>query len=134
MYLPTKIALMLDKNKHAQLFASISSYLFEMNSPEKAVRLLLSCNRLEDALSVFESKGIPFTLEMYNLIDFTNYKGQEEKILHASLAELCSKNGLHNAASVEYAKIGNRAKAMDSLLKTGDLDKIITFASKVAII
>jgi intraflagellar transport protein 140 len=55
------------------------------------------------------------------------------KSIYLRLADLCLNNQLYQHACKCFALGGDRLKAMSALLKSGDKDKIITFASNIFI-
>lgn len=45
------------------------------------------------------------------------------------IGKLCKRQGAYQLATKKYTQAGDRVKAMKMLLKSGDLEKIVFFAS-----
>lgn len=111
-------------NRCADFFASIEQY-------QKAVQLLAKTKHLERALSICVEKGVPVTEELADMLTPAKADFDETKrvTILVQLGELLQQQGDYHSATKKFTQAGDKARAMKSLLKSGNTDKIIFFAS-----
>ncbi|EDW03430.1 intraflagellar transport protein 140 homolog [Drosophila grimshawi] len=111
-------------NRCADFFASIEQY-------QKAVQLLAKTKHLERALGICLEKGVPVTEELADML--TPSKEDFEELTRTGiliqLGELLQQQGDYHSATKKFTQAGDKVRAMKSLLKSGNTDKIIFFAS-----
>ena len=77
-------------------------------------------------------ENAPITDDLYNSFKLPSTLNDEEsRKINTRIAQLCLVQGAYQLACKSYTLAGDRLNAMGALLKSGDKDKIITFASKV---
>lgn len=111
-------------NRCADFFASIEQY-------QKAVQLLAKTKHLERALSICVEKGVPVTEELADMLTPGKADFDETKrvAILVQLGELLQQQGDYHSATKKFTQAGDKARAMKSLLKSGNTDKIIFFAT-----
>ncbi|KAH8409514.1 hypothetical protein KR222_007700 [Zaprionus bogoriensis] len=111
-------------NRCADFFASIEQY-------QKAVQLLAKTKHLERALSICVEKGVPVTEELADMLTPGKADFDESKrvAILVQLGELLQQQGDYHSATKKFTQAGDKARAMKSLLKSGNTDKIIFFAT-----
>lgn len=111
-------------NRCADFFASIEQY-------QKAVQLLAKTKHLERALNICVEKGVPVTEELADMLTPSKADFDETKRVHilVQLGELLQQQGDYHSATKKFTQAGDKARAMKSLLKSGNTDKIIFFAT-----
>ncbi|XP_002003645.2 intraflagellar transport protein 140 homolog [Drosophila mojavensis] len=111
-------------NRCADFFASIEQY-------QKAVQLLAKTKHLERALNICVEKGVPVTEELADML--TPGKGDFDEETRTGilvkLGELLQQQGDYHSATKKFTQAGDKVRAMKSLLKSGNTDKIIFFAT-----
>ncbi len=79
-----------------------------------------------------ETESTPITDDLYNSFKLpSTLNDQEFRSIHQRVAQLCLVQGAYQLACKSFTLAGDRLNAMGALLKSGDKDKIITFASKL---
>ncbi|XP_017021858.1 intraflagellar transport protein 140 homolog [Drosophila kikkawai] len=111
-------------NRCADFFSSIEQF-------QKAVQLLAKTRHLERAVSICLERGVPVTEELSEML--TPEKGEFEEATRVSiliqLGELLQQQGDYHSATKKFTQAGDKMRAMKSLLKSGNTDKIIFFAN-----
>jgi len=111
-------------NRCADFFCSIEQF-------QKAVHLLAKTRHLERALSICLEKGVPVTEELAEML--TPEKGEFEEATRVhilvQLGELLQQQGDYHSATKKFTQAGDKIRAMKSLLKSGNTDKIVFFAN-----
>ncbi|KAH8241845.1 hypothetical protein KR026_007077 [Drosophila bipectinata] len=111
-------------NRCADFFCSIEQF-------QKAVQLLAKTRHLERAMNICLEKGVPVTEELSEML--TPEKGEFEEATRVNiltqLGELLQQQGDYHSATKKFTQAGDKMRAMKSLLKSGNTDKIIFFAN-----
>ncbi|XP_030565569.1 intraflagellar transport protein 140 homolog isoform X1 [Drosophila novamexicana] len=111
-------------NRCADFFASIEQH-------QKAVQLLAKTKHLERALAICLEKGVPVTEELADLLTPNKADFDEPTRIGilVQLGELLQQQGDYHSATKKFTQAGDKVRAMKSLLKSGNTDKIIFFAT-----
>ncbi|XP_016956746.1 intraflagellar transport protein 140 homolog [Drosophila biarmipes] len=111
-------------NRCADFFCSIEQF-------QKAVHLLAKTRHLERALSICLEKGVPVTEELAEMLTPEKGEFEEGTRIHilVQLGELLQQQGDYHSATKKFTQAGDKIRAMKSLLKSGNTDKIIFFAN-----
>ncbi|KAH8393888.1 hypothetical protein KR215_005842 [Drosophila sulfurigaster] len=125
------IATELNADSDAELINRCADFFTSIEQHQKAVQLLAKTKHLERALSICVEKGVPVTEELADLL--TPGKGDFEEATRMSilvqLGELLQQQGDYHSATKKFTQAGDKVRAMKSLLKSGNTDKIIFFAT-----
>ncbi|XP_077305302.1 intraflagellar transport protein 140 homolog [Lithobates pipiens] len=126
------IAEELDEKSDPALLARCSDFFIQHNQFEKAVELLLAAKKYYDALQLCLEQNLIITEDMAEKMTVSkNSKELSEEArreLLERIADCCMRQGNYHLATKKYTQAGNKLKAMRSLLKSGDTEKIVFFA------
>ena len=127
------IAGLLDPSTHRFQVEAAAEFLSKNNSHETALKLLMDSQNYDEVLVLFETEKVILSESIIDKLDFSQgkYPPEKIKIIRCRFADLFAAQGIYSAASKLYALSGDRLKAMNCLLKSGDKDRIITFANLV---
>lgn len=96
---------------------------------DKAANLLIAARQFDDALTICENERVTITEKMAE--DMTLEKTEAGRVeLLERIANCCFEQGSYQLATKKYTQAGKKFEAMKSLLKSGDVEKIIFFASR----
>ncbi|KAJ3271511.1 hypothetical protein HDV01_006562 [Terramyces sp. JEL0728] len=129
VFMLESIASELDPEKDGEILQATSVFLSENNSNELALKLLLVGNKYKEVLDICEKQNAPLTDELLARVDTSKISESEAKEINIRIANICFAQSNYQTACKYYTVGGDRLKAMGSLLKSGDKDRIITFAS-----
>ncbi|XP_044159279.1 intraflagellar transport protein 140 homolog isoform X3 [Bufo gargarizans] len=122
----------LDEKSDPALLARCSDFFIQHNQFEKAVELLLAAKKYYDALQLCLEQNLIITEDMAEKMTVSkNSKELSEEArreLLERIADCCMRQGNYHLATKKYTQAGNKMKAMRSLLKSGDTEKIVFFA------
>lgn len=123
------IASEFDENSDPELVLRCAEFFVSIEQSMKAVQLLANARQLEKALEICSEKGVPVTESLAELL--TPLKDELEngvriKIL-TELGEILQQQGDYHSATKKFTQAGDKSRAMKSLLKSGDTDKIIFY-------
>ncbi|XP_055541505.1 intraflagellar transport protein 140 homolog [Wyeomyia smithii] len=124
------IASELDANSDPELVSRCADFFIGVEQNYKAVQLLATTRQLERALQVAAEHFVPLTETLAELLTPTKNEVPEDsrvKIL-IQLGEILQEQGDYHSATKKFTQAGDKIRAMKSLLKSGDTDKIIFFA------
>lgn len=123
----------LDDSADPHLLQRCADFFNENSQFDRAVDLLAAAKRYWDALKICMEQHVPMTEELVEKL--TPSKEMEEsdaigrnKILEG-IGEVCMAQRQYHLATKKFTQAGNRVKAMKALLKSGDTEKIVFFAS-----
>ncbi|XP_034564169.1 intraflagellar transport protein 140 homolog [Notolabrus celidotus] len=122
----------LNENSDPALLARCSDFFITHTQYDKAVELLVAAKKYHQALEVCVSQNLTITDELAERMTITDSKDLSEearKELLERIADCCMRQGNYHLATKKYTHAGNRLKAMRALLKSGDTDKIVYFAT-----
>lgn len=125
------IASELDKDSDPELVERCAEFFISTQQHQKAVALLGKSRQLDKALDVCAEKGVPITESLAELLtpgkdEFTEH---EQCRVLINLGERLQEQGDYHLATKKFTQAGDKVRAMKSLLKSSDTDKIIFFAS-----
>ncbi|EAT45838.1 AAEL002943-PA [Aedes aegypti] len=124
------IASELDANSDPELVARCAEFFIGIEQNYKAVQLLANARQLEKALEVASDHSVPLTETLAELLTPAKEEISDElrvKIL-IKLGEVLQEQGDYHSATKKFTQAGDKIRAMKSLLKSGDTEKIIFFA------
>lgn len=123
----------LDENSDPALLARCSDFFIEHSQFEKAVELLLAAKKYSEALQLCLEQNLIITEEMAEKMtvskDSKELSEDSRRELLERIADCCMRQGNYHLATKKYTQAGNKLKAMRSLLKSGDTEKIVFFAT-----
>ena len=102
---------------------------------DKAVGMLIRAKRIEEAIDMCFVRKVVITEAMAEAmtpakVEVDDPAAREARVaLLTKLAKVCKKQGSYHLATKKYTQAGNKVKAMKSLLKSGDTEKIVFFAN-----
>lgn len=124
------IASELDANSDPELVARCAEFFQSINLNQKAVLLLANARQFEKALEVCFKNSVPITETLAEML--TPHKDElDEETRHQILikiGDLLQEQGDYHSATKKFTQAGDKIKAMKSLLKSGDTEKIVFFA------
>ncbi|KAJ3023410.1 hypothetical protein HKX48_003327 [Thoreauomyces humboldtii] len=109
------------------ILQKLSAHYKAQNNPAEALHLLLLAKKFDEALALVELHNIPLTEELIDGIPYSD--SPEDKQLLTQIADLCMVQEKWALACKKYTQAGERLKAMQALLKSGETDKIVFFAN-----
>ncbi|XP_058813913.1 intraflagellar transport protein 140 homolog [Topomyia yanbarensis] len=124
------IASELDASSDPELVGRCADFFIGVEQNYKAVQLLASARQLERALKVAAEHSVPLTETLAELLTPTKNEIPEESrvALLLQLGEMLQEQGDYHSATKKFTQAGDKIRAMKSLLKSGDTEKIIFFA------
>ncbi|KAL7372671.1 hypothetical protein ABVT39_020471 [Epinephelus coioides] len=123
-----------DLNEYSDpaLLARCSDFFITHSQYEKAVELLVAAKKYHQALELCVTQSLTITEELAERMTVTDSKDLSEearKELLERIADCCMRQGNYHLATKKYTQAGNKLKAMRALLKSGDTEKIVFFAT-----
>ncbi|XP_068100486.1 intraflagellar transport protein 140 homolog isoform X2 [Hyperolius riggenbachi] len=122
----------LNEKSDPALLARCSDFFIQHSQFEKAVELLLAAKKYYEALQLCLEQNLIITEDMAEKMTVSkNSKELSEdarRELLERIADCCMRQGNYHLATKKYTQAGNKIKAMRSLLKSGDTEKIVFFA------
>ncbi|XP_055684546.1 intraflagellar transport protein 140 homolog [Lutzomyia longipalpis] len=125
------IASELDASSDPELVSRCADFFLSIEQAQKAVQLLANTRQFERALEICRDRGVPVTETFAELLTPSKDEADDEtrgRIL-ITLGELLQEQGDYHTATKKFTQAGDKVRAMKSLLKSGDTEKIIFFAS-----
>ncbi|XP_008318089.2 intraflagellar transport protein 140 homolog [Cynoglossus semilaevis] len=121
----------LSKNADPALLARCSDFFNTHSQYDKAVELLVTAKKYQQALELCVVRDVVITEELAErmTLESKDLPEEERRTVLQRLGDCCRHQGNYSLASKKYVQAGNRLKAMKSLLKSGDTEKIIFFAN-----
>mmetsp|Transcript_19068 Transcript_19068/g.64920 ORF Transcript_19068/g.64920 Transcript_19068/m.64920 type:complete len:1396 (+) Transcript_19068:174-4361(+) len=117
-------------NADPALLARCADFFIENGQFAKAVSLLVTSGQHDRALTLALDNNVLITEEMAE--QMTPPKGEvseeERQVQLRRIAKCCKRQGSFHLACKKYTQAGDKLKAMQVLLKSGDTEKIIFFA------
>ncbi|CAH1793664.1 unnamed protein product [Owenia fusiformis] len=115
-----------------ELLQRCADFFMENGQFDKAVDLLAVGKKYIEALKLCHQHQVPMTEELVEKLTpakgvAENETDERNKILEG-IAEVCMNQRQYHLATKKFTQAGNKMKAMKSLLKSGDTEKIIFFA------
>ncbi|XP_040032624.2 intraflagellar transport protein 140 homolog [Gasterosteus aculeatus] len=122
----------LNEQSDPALLARCSDFFITHSQYDKAVELLIAAKKYHEALELCVTQSLTITEELAERMIVTDSKDLSQdarKELLERIADCCIRQGNYHLATKKYTQAGNKLKAMRALLKSGDTEKIIFFAS-----
>ncbi|XP_055383288.1 intraflagellar transport protein 140 homolog [Condylostylus longicornis] len=124
------IASELTADSDPELVNRCAEFFISIEQAPKAVQLLAKSKQFERAIKICNDFGVPMTESLSELL--TPNKDEIEESLRQHLllqiGELLQIQGDYHTATKKFTQAGDKVRAMKSLLKSGDTEKIIFFA------
>lgn len=124
------IASELDSKSDPELIARCAEFFQSINLNQKAVVLLANARQFENALKVAEKHAVPITETLSEMLtpnkDELSDETRNEILI--KIGGLLQEQGDYHSATKKFTQAGDKIKAMKSLLKSGDTEKITFFA------
>lgn len=121
----------LDNDSDPELLSKAATFFLEARQFDRAVSLLIAAGQYDEALDLCEQQAVAITEDMAEKM--TPDKGGDDAVRTALLeriADCCSAQGSHQLATKKYTQAKNMVKAMKALLRVGDTERVIFFATK----
>ncbi|KAL0237242.1 hypothetical protein PCE1_000639 [Barthelona sp. PCE] len=125
------------RNLSGELADRLIQFYIEHGQKTKAATLLVQKQMLEEALELMVSKHVKMSEEMeeqmlqnpmLQSIPSDNSHQEQRSALLSSIALLCQRQGAFDKAAAYYTQAGDTMKALESLMRTGNIKKIMRFA------
>ena len=116
------------------LLSKVGDFFMSNSQFDKAVHLFITSKQPEQAMDLCEKHRVKMTESMAERLTEllpekeADTRGVRVDILRR-IAELCVSQQDYHLATKKYTQAGMKDKAMDALLKSGDTEKIIYFAT-----
>lgn len=124
------IAADLDTNSDPELVQRCAEFFVTSHQPQKAANLLASAKQYEKSLDIIGEHKIPITDNLADLL--TPAKDEIDETVRVRvltvLGDILQEQGDYHTATKKFTQAGDKGRAMKSLLKSGDTDKIVFFA------
>ncbi len=129
-----KITSEINDETDPEVLVPIADYFMQNNQFDKAVNILIAAHQYQKALDLCLQYNIPINEEMIDKImpkkeNPTPAETEKRNGLIKLMAKNAKKQGNFELASTYYMEIGAKEKAIKSLIKLGDMSKIVTFAN-----
>ncbi|XP_053550522.1 intraflagellar transport protein 140 homolog [Bombina bombina] len=122
----------LNEKSNPALLSRCSEFFIEHSQFEKAVELLLSAKKFYDALQLCLEQNLVITEDMAEKMTVSEaskeLSDEARRELLERIADCCMRQGNYHLATKKYTQAGNKIKAMRSLLRSSDTEKIVFFA------
>jgi len=125
-----KIADDLNADSDREVLAKCAEFFMQHRQHEKAVHLLSISHQFEKAVDLCCEHDVQITEDMAERMtpDKNSMAAPQRSEVLLTMAKLCRKQGSFQLACKKFTQAGDKKKAMQSLLKSGDTEKIIFFA------
>lgn len=124
------IAAELDTNSDPELVERCAEFFVNSQQPQKAANLLANAKQFEKSLAICRDFKVPITDNLADLL--TPAKDEIEELVRirvlTELGDVLQEQGDYHTATKKFTQAGDKVRAMKSLLKSGDTDKIVFFA------
>lgn len=111
-----------------EIMAQVAKMYIEQREFVKAISFLVKAKRYNEALKLIDAERIPLIEDLADqLTPPTEFSGFAEILV--GIAELAEKQGAFAVASKKFTQAGDRLRALKSLLRSGDTEKVIFFAT-----
>ncbi|XP_049802425.1 intraflagellar transport protein 140 homolog [Schistocerca nitens] len=125
------IAIDLDAKSDPELVQKCAQFFFENKQYEKAVDLLAVTKQHVEALELCLEHNVPVTEELAEKLTLAKGETDEATRVHVleKVAECAIVQANYHLAAKKFLQAGSTVKAMKALLKSGDTERIIYFAT-----
>eukprot|EP00953_Heterococcus_sp_UTEX-ZZ885_P010508 6144-Heterococcus_DN1.PRE.1 len=115
-------------NASPQVILKCAEFFIEHNQADKAIHLYTTAKRYKQAIDLCAQHKVKITEELADALTPDKDDSTRVDILK-DLATVIKRQGSYHLACKKYTQAGDRLKAMQCLLKTGDTKNIIYYAS-----
>ncbi|XP_031624107.1 intraflagellar transport protein 140 homolog isoform X2 [Contarinia nasturtii] len=124
------IAAELDVKSDPELVQRCAEFFITSQQPQKAANLLANAKQYVKSLEVCREYKIPITDNLADLLTPNKDEIEESTRIHilVELGDVLQEQGDYHTATKKFTQAGDKGRAMKSLLKSGDTDKIVFFA------
>lgn len=114
-----------------ELIKRCSEFFLSVEQPQKAVQLLASSGNIEQALRICLDFAVPVTESIAESLtpNKENFDFTTRNNILITLGDILQQQGDYHSATKKFTQAGDKIRAMKCLLKSGDTDKIMFFAS-----
>merc|ERR1712232_908307 len=125
-----KIADDLSADSDPEILGKCAEFFMQHNQHDKAVHLLSMSHQYEKAVLLCEEHDVQITEDMAERMtpDKNAIEPAKRSEILSHIAKLCKRQGSFQLACKKFTQAGDKLKAMQSLLKSGDTEKIVFFA------
>jgi len=125
-----KIADDLSADSDPEILAKCAEFFMQHSQNDKAVHLLSMSHQYDKAIDLCCEHDVQITEEMAERMtpDKNSMGAEQRAAILEQMAKLCKKQGSFQLACKKFTQAGDKLKAMKSLLKSGDTEKVIFFA------
>lgn len=106
-----------------------ADFFVENRQYDKAVTLLIAGRQFDEALQLCETETVVITEAMAEKMTLDKADPERNALLER-VADCCFAQGSYQLATKKYTQASMKVKAMQALLKSGETDKIVFFASR----
>ncbi|RNF21419.1 Intraflagellar Transport Protein 140 [Trypanosoma conorhini] len=128
-----RISSTLDAQSDPEVFLQMAEHFIANGHYDKAAEMYIFAKAFPRALELCTAHGVVLTDEMAESIssdaNCRNLSEEERTALLRQIAGIAKDQGNWNLACKKYTQIGERLKAMKMLMRGGDVNKVIFFAS-----
>ncbi|KAK4474505.1 hypothetical protein MN116_001653 [Schistosoma mekongi] len=120
-----------DEHLDPVILKQCSEFFIQNNQHDRAVEILASGKQYWDAVNLCNEHYVPITEELIEKLTPTSdhFTEKEKCTFLIALGEVCLAQEQYYLACKKFTQAGNRLLAMQSLIKSGDTEKIIFFAN-----
>lgn len=124
------IASELNEESDPELVGRCAEFFESINLNQKAVLLLANTKQYEKALELCMKSSVPITDTLAGLLtpDKVDLDDEKRNSILIQLGEILQEQGEYHTATKKFTQAGDKIRAMKSLLKSGDTEKIVFFA------
>lgn len=124
------IASELTPESDADLINRCAEFFSNVEQHQKAVQLLAKTKQFESALTICSEHGVPITESLAEMLTPSKEEVSDQTRITVlvRLGEILQEQGDYHTATKKFTQAGDKIRAMKSLLKSGDTDKIVFFA------
>ncbi|GMH43478.1 hypothetical protein BSKO_11400 [Bryopsis sp. KO-2023] len=114
------------------LISSVAATLLQHGEFEKATKLLLKLGQEGKALELCLQHDVAINEAMAEALtpEENSMGAAQRNAVICKIAKACKQQGSFHLAAKKYAQAGERIKAMKALVKSGDKDRVIMFATR----
>ncbi|CAO1309472.1 unnamed protein product [Diamesa hyperborea] len=124
------IASELNSKSDPELVERCAEFFQSIQLHQKAVLLLANTRQFEKALEVCSKHSVPITETLAEMLTPNKDEIPDDKrnSILVQLGDLLQEQGDYHSSTKKFTQAGDKNRAMKSLLKSGDTEKIIFFA------
>ncbi|KAJ3378386.1 hypothetical protein HDU84_007618 [Entophlyctis sp. JEL0112] len=128
LHLLEELAQSLGPSTDPDILHKCARFFMDNDKFEEAVALLTTAKQFRDALSLCIAKNITLTEELVDKLGGSSEDGEVSPDFLTKVAELCLQQKSYHLACKKFSQAGDNIKAIKSLMKSGDVERIIFFA------